>query len=69
MADKQVALPVVGMSCAACVAHVERALSGVEGVTEANVNLATERASVVYNPEVVDLERMLDAVQQTGGPE
>jgi len=54
------------MTCASCVAHVTRALSGVEGVAEVNVNLATERASVTFDPEVVELGDLVDAVQQTG---
>ncbi|QEX86288.1 heavy-metal-associated domain-containing protein [Brucella melitensis] len=37
-------VPVEGMSCASCVSKVEKALSGVPGVTRASVNLATERA-------------------------
>jgi Cu+-exporting ATPase len=45
---------------------VTKALNGVEGVTEANVNLATERASVVFDPGLVDLGNLVDAVQQTG---
>jgi len=39
-------LDVEGMTCASCVAHVERALKAVPGVTGASVNLATERAEV-----------------------
>ena len=47
---------VTGMTCASCVARVERALRKVPGVVEADVNLATERASVGYLPGEVDLE-------------
>jgi len=39
-------LPVRGMSCASCVAHVEKALAGVPGVAQVGVNLATEKAAV-----------------------
>ena len=39
--------PVQGMTCASCVARVERSLAAVQGVTEASVNLATEKARVV----------------------
>jgi len=59
-------LPVQGMTCASCVAHVERALKGVEGVADANVNLATEQASVVLDPKLVPLDRLVDAVRDTG---
>ena len=43
-------LPIEGMTCAACVVHVEGALKGVPGVVAASVNLATERATVSYLP-------------------
>ncbi len=42
-------LPVTGMTCAACVMRVEKALKKVEGVENATVNLATERATVAYS--------------------
>ena len=48
-------LPIEGMTCAACVGHVERALAKVDGVVAVNVNLATERASVEYMPGVATL--------------
>ena len=44
--NKTLELGVTGMTCAACSARVERALKKVDGVLEANVNLATERASI-----------------------
>ncbi|MHB1294903.1 MAG: heavy metal translocating P-type ATPase [Anaerolineae bacterium] len=59
-------LPIEGMTCAACVRHVERALSKVEGVLSVNVNLATERASVEYLPGMVTLEMLRDAVRAAG---
>src|SRR3990170_5319211 len=48
MAIKTLELPIRGMSCASCVAKIESALSQSSGVTEATVNLATERATVRY---------------------
>jgi len=57
---------VEGMTCASCVARVEKALSEVEGVASADVNLATERATVTYNPELVSYERMERAVDAAG---
>ena len=59
--------PVKGMHCAACVAKVERALRGVEGVAEANVNLATERATVWVDPGAPGgLPTMRQAVEGVG---
>lgn len=63
---ERVMLPIGGMTCAACVRHVERALSKVEGVTSANVNLATERAAVEYMPGVASLDDLTKAVQDAG---
>ena len=48
--EREVTLPIRGMTCAACVGRVEKALGGVPGVREARVNLATERATVRYDP-------------------
>ncbi|MFO7545646.1 MAG: heavy metal translocating P-type ATPase [Trueperaceae bacterium] len=59
-------LSVAGMTCASCVARVERALKRVDGVMEANVNLATERASVRYLPELARPSLLRDAVQDAG---
>lgn len=59
-------LPIEGMTCASCVRRVERALSKVEGVRDANVNLATERASVTYDPETVDMAQLSAAVEKAG---
>jgi Cu+-exporting ATPase len=65
-AVKQIILPVQGMTCAGCVGHVERALKKVGGVTGANVNLATERATVAYDPTQVTPTDLVAAVSQAG---
>lgn len=67
MADQQVELPIVGMSCANCANAVERALrdSG-PGVKSANVNFASETATVEYNPEVIDLSDLARLVEDAG---
>gem|GEM_PF-3072634 len=46
-----------GMTCATCAQTIQRSLEDLQGVESANVNLATERATVVYNPEKVDIDR------------
>src|SRR5438132_7093796 len=43
-------IPIEGMSCASCVAKIEHGLSEVPGVVQASVNLATEKATVEYQP-------------------
>jgi Cu+-exporting ATPase len=57
-------LAVVGMSCASCVAHVEKSLNGIDGV-RATVNLATEQASGSRPPDVA-LETLVAAVEAAG---
>jgi len=59
-------LPIEGMTCAACVRHVERALAKVDGVVAVNVNLATERASVEYMPGVATPKAFEKAVRDAG---
>jgi P-type Cu+ transporter len=59
-------LPVKGMHCAACVDKVERALRSVPGVTDASVNLATERARVELGPEPAALGQLRAAVAAAG---
>ena len=59
-------LPIEGMTCAACVRHVESALAKVDGVVAVNVNLATERASVEYMPGVATPKAFERAVQDAG---
>ena len=62
-----VEFPVTGMTCASCVRRVEEALGRVEGVGEVGVNLATERAKVVYDPaEGPGVEGLRDAVEKAG---
>ena len=48
-------IPIGGMTCAACAQRVEKALKKLEGVNSAAVNLATEKATVVYAPQTVRL--------------
>lgn len=61
-----ITLGVQGMTCAACQAHVERALRETTGVTSASVNLMTHSARVVYEPAVARLESLYDAVREAG---
>ena len=64
--SKKVTLSITGMTCAACVAHVEEALREVPGVQAARVNLATERAQVDLADNPVDIETMVHAVEEAG---
>ena len=61
-----ITMPITGMTCAACVFHVGNALNEVEGVTNAEVNLATERATVVLDPSQVNPDDLIEAVKGAG---
>ncbi|MBI2596096.1 copper-translocating P-type ATPase [Candidatus Daviesbacteria bacterium] len=58
--------PVKGMHCASCVRLIEKALSKVDGVASASVNLASEKATVEYNPKVASEEKIQSAVTGVG---
>lgn len=63
---KQATLQLTGMTCAACAIKIEKGLNKLEGVEEANVNFAIERATVVYDPEKVDVAQMEQRIQKLG---
>jgi Cu+-exporting ATPase len=69
MADetaRRVTLPVTGMTCANCVSTIERNLRRLDGVADASVSLASERASVTYDPDKVDTARIVERVRRAG---
>jgi len=66
MNTKQITLPVTGMTCANCVLTIERNLKRMEGVEAASVNLATEKASVTYDPAVVKEGQVLALIRDIG---
>src|ERR671916_2990318 len=59
-------IPVTGMTCASCVRRVERTLSKKEGVAEASVNFAAEKASVAYDPAATSLDALVGAIRDAG---
>ena len=59
-------LPITGMSCAACAARIEKGLGSVEGVSQATVNFAAEKATVFFNPSKTDLPHLIDKVKDLG---
>ena len=65
-ADKTIELDIGDMTCAACVGRVERALGRVEGVHSASVNLATERATVHFDPTRVGPAGLAAQVEDAG---
>ena len=66
LGTQSASLNIGGMTCGACVMHVENALKGVPGVSEANVNLGVERASVEFVPGMVEIADLQKAVEESG---
>ncbi len=66
VATARAELPITGMTCANCSMTVERTLKRLDGVVSANVNLASERASVEYLPGVVSLAAIQQAIRDAG---
>ena len=66
MAIQQIDLPVTGMTCANCARTVERTLKKTDGVAEANVNFATERAHVDFDPAQVNVNDMIERIGKAG---
>jgi Cu+-exporting ATPase len=63
---KEITIPVAGMTCAACVNRVEKALKGIPGVEDCNVNLSAAKAGVVYDPEACDVPQMAKRIEEIG---
>ncbi|CUX10983.1 heavy metal translocating P-type ATPase [Agrobacterium genomosp. 13] len=64
--EKTVELDIEGMTCASCVGRVEKALKAVSGVSDASVNLATERATVRVAGNAVSAATLAEAIKQAG---
>lgn len=63
---RQVVLPVTGMTCANCVATIERNLKKQNGVQTVAVNLSSERAVVEFDPALVGLDDLIQRVERAG---
>ena len=63
---EQTIFNIQGMTCAVCARRVEKAIIKLEGVTEVNVNFATEKAFVTYDPHKVQVSAMKEAVIKAG---
>ncbi|HAP35685.1 MAG TPA: copper-translocating P-type ATPase, partial [Bacteroidetes bacterium] len=59
-------LPIEGMTCASCVARVEKVLTRIDGVEKTTVNLATEKATIKFDPSKASAEQMAKVVEEAG---
>jgi len=66
VAEKQLTMDIKGMTCAACANRIEKGLKRMDGVVQAQVNLARERASVVYDKDRVSPEMVAAKVRDLG---
>ena len=65
-ANRQVIIPVKGMNCAACVSKVEKMIQKLDGVSEVAVNLATEKVTISYDPQVIKLLAIKESIKGLG---
>lgn len=63
---KESQIPIIGMTCAACANRIEKGLNKMDGIEEANVNFALEKAIVKYRPEVTNLGEMEKKINSLG---
>jgi Cu+-exporting ATPase len=64
--QRQLTMPVLGMTCANCVATVERSAKKVEGVADAVVNFGSEKLTVQYDPAVASPQAVIERVEKAG---
>jgi Cu+-exporting ATPase len=63
---KEITLPVLGMTCANCVAAVERNAKKVDGVSDAVVNFASEKVALTYDPAVAEPREVIERIHRAG---
>lgn len=64
--EEKCTLDIKGMHCASCASSIENALKKVDGVEQANVNFATEKATVTFNPTKTSIEKLVATVEKAG---
>ena len=63
---QNISLPVEGMTCASCVARVEKTVTKINGISNVNVNLSTEKVTFDYDPAMVNLDEVAAKVEDIG---
>jgi Cu+-exporting ATPase len=66
LSEKNVTLPVTGMTCANCALNIERNVKKLAGVKEANVNFASEQASIAFESDQIQTEDIIQKIQDAG---
>jgi P-type Cu+ transporter len=63
---KEATIQITGMTCAACASRIEKGLKKLDGVTDANVNLALEKATIIFDPAVTGLKHFQKKIEAMG---
>ncbi len=66
MSSQHVTLPITGMTCANCAANIERSLKKVTGISDVAVNFASEKASVSFDDDQLDVNDLVNTVERAG---
>jgi Cu+-exporting ATPase len=64
--NRKTSIPITGMTCTTCAATIEKGLSDTEGVEQAKVTFAAEKASLEYDPTKVDLAKIKETISELG---
>jgi len=63
---KETDFQIIGMTCAACATRIEKGIKKMDGVKEANVNLALEKSTITYDPEIIPEHDLIKKIQDLG---
>ncbi len=66
MSEKNIRLPITGMTCANCAMNIERNLKKLSGVKKTNVNFASEQAAISFDPDVIQVQDIIEKIHNTG---
>ncbi|MFZ0727567.1 MAG: heavy metal-associated domain-containing protein, partial [Desulfobacterales bacterium] len=66
MSERKANLPITGMTCANCAANIERGLRKLDGVTAVNVNFASEKAAVDFDPQKLAVGNLIQKIEKMG---
>jgi Cu+-exporting ATPase len=66
MTEQKFTLPITGMTCANCAANIERVVKKLDGVADASVNFAAENAAVLFDPQQVQLQDVVEKINKSG---
>lgn len=66
MTEESIQIKINGMSCASCSQTIEEKLDATEGVIKSQVNLATQKGSITYRPEKIEMSRIYNLIEESG---